>query len=89
MVSASCCAQVSYRKTDMTLDKAKRIYQQLIESKPAHASPVEHQARPMHPSEDFLGTPGVSHQDASSEMWSANFRGWIQHRKTIPGEAKW
>lgn len=89
MVSASCCAQVSYRKTDMTLDKAKRIYHQLIESKPAHASPVEHQARPMHPSEDYPGTPGVSHRDVQDQLWSGNFRGWIQHRKTITGEAKW
>jgi len=88
-VSASCCAQVSYRKTDMTLEKARRIYHQLIESKPAHASPVEHQARPMHPSEDYPGTPGVSHRDISGELWSGNFRGWIQHRKTITGEAKW
>lgn len=88
-VSASCCAQVSYRKTDMTVEKARRIYNQLIESKPAHASPVEHQARPMHPSEDYPGTLGVSHRDVSGELWSGNFRGWIQHRKTITGEAKW
>lgn len=88
-VSASCCAQVSYRKTDMTLERAHKIYRQLIESKPAHASPVEHQARPMHPSEDFLGTPGVSHQDARNQLWSGNFRGWIQFRKTIAEEAVW
>lgn len=89
MISASCCAQVSYRKNDVSLDKARRIYTQLIESEPAHASPVEHQARPMHPSEDYLGTPGVTHRDYKDQLWSGNFRGWIQYRKTIPGEAKW
>jgi hypothetical protein len=84
-VSASCCAQVSYRKTDMTVSKAKRIYHQLIDSKPAHASPVEHQATPIQQGNE----PGVSHLDKHGNLWSGNFRGWIQHRKTIPEEAKW
>lgn len=44
-ISASCCAQVSYRKNDTSLDKAIHIYDRLIESKPVHASPFEHQAR--------------------------------------------
>jgi len=87
-VSASCCAQVSYRRQDTTLDKALRIYNQLIESKPAHASPVEHQATPIS-SWDTLETWGITHQDRRGEFWSANFRGWIQYRKTIAGEAKW
>jgi len=87
-VSASCCAQVSYRRQDTTLDKAKRIYQQLIESKPAHASPVEHQATPI-AAWDTMETWGITHQDRYGQMWSANFRGWIQYRKTIAGEAKW
>ena len=43
-VSASCCAQVSYRKLDDTLEKAEMIYDRLINSKPMHASPIEHQA---------------------------------------------
>lgn len=45
-VSASCCAQVSYRLTDDTLDKAKVVYARLVTSKPLHASPFEHQVRP-------------------------------------------
>jgi thymidylate synthase ThyX len=87
-VSASCCAQVSYRRQDTTLEKARRIYDQLIESKPAHASPVEHQATPIS-TWDQMDTWGITHQDRQGEFWSANFRGWIQYRKTIPGEAKW
>jgi hypothetical protein len=45
-VSASCCAQVSYRKLDESLDKAIMVYDRLVRSKPLHASPFEHQATP-------------------------------------------
>ena len=94
IISASCCAQVSYRKNDDTLDKAKKIYSQLIESEPAHASPVEHQATPMDlPTycnyEPETWEPGVTHVAANGSLWSGNLRGWIQHRKLIAGEAKW
>lgn len=50
-VSASCCAQVSYRLNDTSVEKAKIIYNKLVESKPIHASPFEHQARPSGDSE--------------------------------------
>lgn len=46
-ISASCCAQVSYRKLDDTLEKAHIVFKRLVESKPVHASPFEHQATPM------------------------------------------
>lgn len=49
-VSASCCAQVSYRTLDISLSKAKMIYERLVGSEPVHASPFEHQASPMQPS---------------------------------------
>ena len=45
-VSASCCAQVSYRVLDDSLIKAINIYGKLVDSKPVHASPFEHQATP-------------------------------------------
>jgi len=94
VISASCCAQVSYRKNDDTLDKAKNIFSQLIESVPAHASPVEHQATPMDIKsiERFnpeTWEPGISHVSANSDLWSGNLRGWIQFRKLIREEAKW
>ena len=94
IISASCCAQVSYRKNDDTLEKAKKIYQQLIYSKPAHASPVEHQATPMDLAyymnyEPETWEPGVTHVSANGDLWSGNLRGWIQHRKLIPNEAQW
>ena len=43
-VSASCCAQVSYRLLDNSIEKAIGIYDKLVNSKPIHASPFEHQA---------------------------------------------
>jgi thymidylate synthase ThyX len=94
IISASCCAQVSYRKNDPGFDKAFKIYDQLINSDPAHASPVEHQATPMNIEsmcrfEPETWEPGVTHVSANSDLWSGNLRGWIQHRKLIPKEAVW
>jgi thymidylate synthase ThyX len=94
VISASCCAQVSYRKNDDSYEKAEKIFRQLIESQPCHASPVEHQATPMNlssmrRSEPETWEPGVTHHSANDDLWSGNLRGWIQHRKLIPGEAQW
>jgi len=88
IVSASCCAQVSYRKNDDTLEKARKIFNQLIYSKPAHASPVEHQATPMQETNPGWEL-GVTHCDRGNRYWSGNLCGWIQYRKLIPGEAVW
>jgi thymidylate synthase ThyX len=94
VISASCCAQVSYRKSDDSYEKAHKIFKQLIESQPCHASPVEHQATPMdlssmRRSEPETWEPGVTHHSANDDLWSGNLRGWIQHRKLIAGEAQW
>lgn len=40
------------------------------------------------PSEPKSWEPGVSHMDRNGQLWSAQFRGWRQHRKLIPGENK-
>lgn len=66
-LSASLCAQVSYRKTDESVEKAIKIYDRLVNSKPFHASPFEHQAAP-------LRNPNQS---------SGNFRGWFQFRQEL------
>jgi hypothetical protein len=94
IISASCCAQVSYRKNDDSYEKAEKIFRQLIESQPCHASPVEHQATPMDLDttnwyEPETWEPGVTHVSANGDLWSGNLRGWIQHRKLIAGEAQW
>lgn len=67
-ISASLCAQVSYRKADESIEKAKMIYDRLVASTPVHASPFEHQA-----------TPAM----LASEK-SGNFNGWIQYRQSLP-----
>ena len=46
-VSASCCAQVSYRVLNTSKEKALDIYEKLISGNKVHASPFEHQATPM------------------------------------------
>lgn len=104
-ISSSCCAQVSYRKLDDSLEKAKDIFDKLIESKPCHASPTEHQATPMQQGGEFwdeggeysLNCPhssdcweeGVTHSDRQGNLWSGNFKGWIQHRQLIPENVCW
>ena len=68
-ISASCCAQVSYRKNDSSLEKAETIFDRLVSSKPAHMSPVEHQA-----------TPIVT---SNPNTFVANFRTWKQFRTIL------
>ena len=67
-LSASLCAQVSYRKFDESIEKALSIYDRLVNSTPVHASPFEHQATPL---------------DNPDEQ-SGNFRGWHQFRQDLP-----
>lgn len=84
-VSAACCAQVSYRKLDDTIEKCESIFTKLIESDPKHCSPVEHQATPINLSVN-TSHPGISHMTKDGMLWSGNLRGWIQYRKTILNE---
>ncbi|MNZ94511.1 hypothetical protein D3C78_1136220 [compost metagenome] len=91
-ISSSCCAQVSYRLLDDSLDKALNIYARLVESEPVHASPFEHQATPMNmPKWDVEAyergadwEEGVTHSDRDGNLWSGNLMGWIQFRQRIP-----
>lgn len=49
-ISISCCAQVSYRTLDDSLEKAKRVVERLNlgeSNDPKHSSPSEHQGTPM------------------------------------------
>lgn len=67
-VSASLCAQVSYRKSDDSVEKALKIYERLTKSYPIHASVFEHQAQAL----------------PDANMRSGNFYGWYQYRQSIP-----
>lgn len=71
-ISASICAQISYRKSDTSLEKALSIYNRLIESEPKHLSPFEHQAYYASSEEysvDFQGNLRYAHQ----------YRKYIEH----------
>lgn len=84
-LSVSCCAQVSYRTTDLSLEKSSRIYKLLTESNPPHMSPLEHQATPIDPQT----LQGVTHKTRNGDLYSGNLRGWMQFRKLHKDEAKW
>lgn len=100
-VSASCCAQVSFRKSDASVGKAEKIYHMLVDSKPVHSSPFEHQALPIPdcswdfefdaPERPMLdGAPeGITHECRRGLLWSGNFCGWIQHRQLIVDHTVW
>ncbi len=85
IISSSCCAQTSYRKTDDTYEKAVNLFDRLINSKPVHGSPVEHSATPI----TLDWEEGVTHVDRQGNFWSGNFKGWIQFRQLIPNNTCW
>ena len=88
-ISASCCAQVSYRRLDNSFEKAMNIYDKLIKGNKVHASPFEHQATPIPSFEDYGTYPstewpkGVTAMSRDMEYWSGNFQGFIQHRQLL------
>ena len=68
MISSSCCAQVSYRVLDDSLDKAQAIHDHLVSSVPMHASPFEHQAMPAKHNEFHANFKGWSQYRAKLEQ---------------------
>jgi len=83
-LSVSCCAQVSYRKNDLSLEKADDIYHKLVTMKPFHASPFEHQATPMPTFYTVdIWPKGATHMDKADTLWSGNFRSWLQNRQLM------
>lgn len=88
-ISASCCAQVSYRRLDDSLSKAIDIYDKLVSADRVHASPFEHQATPILVHQDIEWQEGITHQRRDGTYCSGNLFGWIQHRQLIPNHTKW
>ena len=89
-ISCSCCAQVSYRKSDNSIEKAIAIYDKLVNSSPVHASAFEHCATPAtevyfeYGMVDFSTLEkGVTHVNTNLEACSGNFTNWIQYRQHI------
>ena len=84
-LSVARCARVSYLTHDGVRDpKAdEELYERLTTN--GHMSPTEHAARPMSSAE--LNRYGRDGEGATQPPFCGNFRGWVQHRKEIPGEA--
>lgn len=75
MVSAGRCARISYLNHDGKAqpDKDEDLGNRLKSS--GHMSPFAHL--------------GIAQPDRRADQWSKNFRGWINFRETLPGEAVW
>lgn len=86
-MSAARCARVSYlthsgEKPDQ--EKDILLYERLIESKPMHASPVEHQATPDTRDREVVDFGGGTYDfDWNSPHLHGNFVGWKQFRKLL------
>ena len=62
-ISASCCAQVSFRSIDDTMEKARSVVAKLNlkgeePNQPVHASPLEHQATPIDETGEYWDEDG-------------------------------
>lgn len=69
-MSAARCARVSYLRHDgivPSIEDDLDLYSKLVDSVPMHASPIEHQARPL----------------VRGDWRSGNFVGWNQYRKLV------
>lgn len=89
-ISAARCARVSYNNHDNSspdIQKDLALADRLLRD--GHLSPFEHQATPMKKdvidwsSSDQDWEEGVTHSNRADELWSGNFRGWIQYRQLI------
>ena len=100
-VSAARCAAVSFRNEDYGLEKCLEVYERLVGDERVHASALEHQATPMrefiydagHPDRNVCSAPctwepGITHTDRKADLWSGNFKGWIQHRQLVANHVK-
>ena len=91
--SSAVCGQVSYRKLDTSEETVERVWNNLMGGDTIHASVTGHQATPMkyptlQSTIQFIDgfADGVTHVDKDLDFWSAQFKHWIMHRKTLSGE---
>lgn len=93
MLSTARCARISYTPFDGDASYERELsrYDDLVGSEPLHASPTEHQATPDefghfgHFIDDGFSVDGVPTWK-SKELAGNLGEGWIQYRKTLPGE---
>lgn len=86
-VSVARCARVSYLTQEgkiPSISEDLALYDKLISSVPLHASPAEHQATP----DEWL----INHNFGMGAWFKpelhGNLQGWVQYRKTLPGECQ-
>jgi hypothetical protein len=92
--SVARCARVSYLNHDKSnpdIEMDIALANTLLLD--GHLSPFEHQASPMiEPSDTGMAISnldiynmqeGVTHVTTKGELWSGNFRGWVQYRQTL------
>ena len=97
-ISAARCARTSYKAFDgkvASIDDDLSLFNKLMSGDLKHSSPTEHQATPdieigfrnIDPSTQTREDPyGLCESIWKNPKLHANFRGWIQFRKTIPNE---
>ena len=95
-VSAARCARASYNNFEgkpSGIEEDLKLFAQLVENQPVHASPTEHQATPMDYESKFINNAnpatweqGVTSMDREGKLYSGNLLDFVQFRKLIPGE---
>jgi thymidylate synthase ThyX len=89
-ISTACCAQISYRNNDNSIEKANKIFTMLnldnsdVDSR-AHSVCAEHQATPIY--NTTLQGKGITHMNKNGKLCSGNFEDWIQHRHLFKNES--
>jgi len=87
-ISASCTAQVSYRRLNDSKEKALEVFGKLFSGKKPHLSPTEHSGTPISsevvPFDPSTWTEGITHVRKDGTLCSGNFASFIQYRQTLP-----
>lgn len=82
-ISVARAARLSYMTMDGVIDYEKDIKLHDILLENGHLSPFEHCAKAMSSYAPIEVIEGATHQDKQGNIWSGNFRGWVQYRQLI------
>lgn len=85
--SVARCARVSYLNHDGSKPNTRgdlELYERLVTAEPMHASPLEHQARPVLSSSGFVYDINLlTAARPKDEELGGNLVGWVQYRKLV------